>query len=82
MKTVELSCQQGAGHDGQAVIREARRHQRRRRLTTGVAVMLALAGALGILAAMNRNGYPQPKPRWLGAQPQALLDPVTRHRQG
>jgi hypothetical protein len=62
MKTIDLGRQRGAGHDGEAVIRQARRRQRRRQLITGVAVMLALAGALGVFVVVNGNSHTQPKP--------------------
>jgi hypothetical protein len=62
MKTIELSRQRGAGHDGEAVIREARRRQRRRQLIAGVAVVLALGGALGVFGAVSGSSRPRPEP--------------------
>lgn len=58
MKTLGATGLPGADDDAQAVIRQARRRQRRRQLVTGAVAVLALAGALGGYAAWARTGHP------------------------
>jgi hypothetical protein len=60
MKTIAVASQRGVGEDAAAVIRQARRRQRRRQLVTGVAVVLAFAGALGGYAAAVGTGHQDP----------------------
>jgi hypothetical protein len=62
MKNIELSRLQGPGQAEEAVIKEARRRQRRRQLITGVAVVLAVGGALGVFATVNGASHPRPNP--------------------
>jgi len=58
MKTVEVK-RPGAPAE-EAVIKEARRRQRRRQFAIGAGVVLALAGGLGTVAALRGTGPPRP----------------------
>jgi hypothetical protein len=61
-----LSSQRPAGTDAEALIREARRRQRRRRQVIGLAVAAVLAGATGVVAGIGSRGQPpvsQPRAR-------------------
>jgi hypothetical protein len=58
MKIIEVGGAQDAGEE--ALIKEARRRQRRRQLAIGAAVVLALAGGLGAVAAVSGNSHPRP----------------------
>lgn len=75
--------------DAQAVIRQARRRQCRRRLVTGAVAVLALGGALGWYAAFTGTGHsgaartvsdaghhPPPGPGAMGIAATVLLWPV------
>jgi hypothetical protein len=60
------------GPDPEALIKEARRRQRRRRISIGLAVVVLLAGAAGIAAGLTRAGGHSPgrqAPRRLPASP-------------
>jgi hypothetical protein len=58
MKTIGATRLPGADEDAQAVIRQARRRQRRRQLVTGAVALLTLGGALGGYAAASGTGHP------------------------
>jgi len=58
MKTVEVK-RPGAPAE-EAVIKEARRRQRRRQFAIGAGVVLALAGGLGTVAALRGTSHPRP----------------------
>jgi hypothetical protein len=60
MKTIGATRLPAADEDVQAVIRQARRRQRRRQLVTGVVAVLALGGALGGYAASTGTTHPGP----------------------
>jgi hypothetical protein len=72
------------GTELEAVIREARRRQRRRQLVIGLAVAAVLAGAAGVVAgiglpaAPRRVSHPRPKPSASGVSRQALPGPIPR----
>ena len=76
MKTSELSWPQRAGDDAEAVIREARRRQRRRQFVTGVVVVLALAGAVGAYAAVGGNAGTRTSGPAGGSGPQLAAGPA------
>jgi hypothetical protein len=60
MKLIEVGRPRDAGEE--ALIKEARRRQRRRQFGTGAAVVLTLASALGVVAAVNGNSHAGPGP--------------------
>ena len=53
-----LTGRRPAGTDAQALFREARRRQRRRRLVIGLAAALVLAGATGVAGDVAARGQP------------------------
>lgn len=57
------------GTDTEALIREARRRQRRRYAATGLAAVLVLAGALGAAAELTGASRPRPPGPHLGHRP-------------
>ena len=74
----------GPGTAPEAVIREARRRQRRRRLVIGLAVAAVLAGASGVVAgigspaAPRRVSHPRPRPSGPAVSRLALPGPLTQ----
>jgi hypothetical protein len=63
------------GPDAEALIKEARRHQRRRYIAVGVAVAAVLAAALGVFAGLRGTGGParaNPPRSGLAARPPAV----------
>lgn len=57
MRTLELHLVADPGAKAEALIKEARRRQRRRYLATAMAVAAALAGALGVLASTGTGRH-------------------------
>jgi hypothetical protein len=60
MKNTAVAPASGPGAAGEALIKEARRRQRRRYAATGVAVAAVLAAALGTFAGFRGASGPQP----------------------
>ena len=58
MKTIEAGRPVDAAEE--ALIKEARRRQRRRQFAIGAGVVLALAGGLGTVAALRGTSHPRP----------------------
>ncbi len=67
MRQDVLTGRRPAGTEPEAVIREARRRQRRRQLLIGLAVAVVLAGAAGVVVGIGSPGAPRrvshPRPR-------------------
>ena len=59
MRQDALTSPQPAATVPEAVIREARRRQRRRQLVIGLAVAAVLAGAAGMVAGVGSPGGPR-----------------------
>jgi hypothetical protein len=84
MRQDVLTSRRPAGTGPEAVIREARRRQRRRRLVIGLAVAAVLAGAAGVVAGIGSPGaprrvsHPRPKPSAPAVSRPALPGPIPR----
>jgi len=59
MRTAQASRLPGDGTDPEAVIREARRRQRRRYLVAGVALVAVLAASAAVFTAASPGGHPR-----------------------
>jgi len=79
-----LTSPQPAATMPEAVIRQARRRQRRRQLVTGLAVAAVLAGAAGVVAGIaspagpRRVSHPRPEPSAPAVSRPALPGPIPR----
>jgi photosystem II stability/assembly factor-like uncharacterized protein len=60
MKTAPATWQPGTGTEAEALIKEARRRQRRRYLAAGIAVVAVLASAAGVVAGLHGPGSGHP----------------------
>jgi hypothetical protein len=63
MKTTNVALAPGAGVEAEALIKEARRRQRRRQLVVGLAALTVLAGALGGFADLHGASQRRPASR-------------------
>jgi hypothetical protein len=63
MQTAPPGWLPDAGTEPEAVIREARRRQRRRWLAAGAAMVTVAAGAVAVLAGSGAGGHPRPPGR-------------------
>jgi hypothetical protein len=84
MRQDVLTGRRSPGTEPEAVIREARRRQRRRQFVIGLAVVAVLAGAAGLVAGIGSPGaprrvsQPRPKPSAPALRRPALPGPIPR----
>jgi hypothetical protein len=77
MRTAQASRLPGDGTDPEAVIREARRRQRRRYLVAGVALVAVLAAAAAVITAVSPGGHPRrPASRPARTAPAPVIRPL------
>jgi len=77
MRTAQASRLPGDGTDPEAVIREARRHQRRRYLIAGVTLVVVLAASAAVITAASLGSHPrQPASRPARTAPAPGIRPL------